>query len=502
MDNKVRFVAVSNRLPISLRKMGETWTVRPGTGGLVTALAPVLRNRGGLWIGWPGAGGGQELRELVSSSSRDVGYDLIPVLLDRKEVHDYYNGFSNQIAWPLFHDLHNFCNFAPHYWYAYIHVNNKFALAIAEHTTEQDYIWVHDYHLMGVGRALKEMKVSRRTGFFLHIPFPPIETFVKLPWRAQLLQFLLEYDLIGFQTMGDRRNFIYCLQRLLPGVQISGRGPVITVTWNGRQVRVGAFAISIDYEGFLRRATASPVEKKMHDLKDRFRGQKIMLGLDRMDYTKGLKERLDSLRNALVRYPDLRGKLTLIQVLVPSRRSLREYKILKARVDRMIGEINGEFASMDWAPIQYHYRSLSDLELLAYYRAADIALITPLKDGMNLVAKEYCACTIGNEGVLILSEFAGAAAQFHTGALMVNPYDCEGTADAIYQAFSMDRPEKRRRMRKLREKIRRQDIFWWVDTFLQAAFARNLDDFPSVEEYLPDMSLEDQGDPSPIIPAE
>jgi trehalose 6-phosphate synthase len=486
----MRLIALSNRLPIALRKKGRKWEATPGTGGLVTAMAPVLRDRGGLWIGWPGAEGGPEVGKVIASSSKGTGYTLIPVFLNRKEVANYYDGFSNQIAWPLFHDLHSLCNFAPNFWYAYLLANRKFAEAVSHHSTEEDYVWVHDYHLMGVASALREMKVQRRTGFFLHIPFPPMGTFVKLPWRAQILQFLLEYDLVGFQTMGDRRHFIECLQHLLPGIRTSGRGGTVTVAYNDRKVRVGAFPISIDYEGFVRRATTPEVERHQQIIKDRFRGRTIMLGLDRMDYTKGLQERLYALRDALTRYPALRNRLTLIQVLVPSRRSLKEYKILKARIDRLIGEINGQFASMDWTPIQYHYRSLTEEELLSYYRASDIALVTPLKDGMNLVAKEFCACSVDNEGVLILSEFAGAAAQFQRGALMVNPYDYEGTADAIYEAFSMERAEKRRRMRKLRESVRRQNIFWWVDSFLQAAFARHLDDFPPAGEYIPDMSLE------------
>ncbi len=488
MTPKTRLIALSNRLPVVAQRKDDSWTVSPGTGGLVTALAPVLKNRGGIWIGWPGAHGGEELSRVISTSSSDVGYTLVPVLLNRREISDYYDGFSNQIAWPLFHELHTYCHFDPKYWYAYQIANRKFAQAVARCTTAQDYIWVHDYHLIGVGQALREMNVTRRTGFFLHVPFPPMNTFVKLPWRAQLLQSMLEYDLVGFQTMGDRRNFIDCLQRLLPGVRASGRGPVITVTYEGRSVRVGTFPISIDYEGFLKRASSPEVERGAQMIRERFRGQKIILGLDRMDYTKGLKERLYALRNALTRYPETRRQLTLIQVLVPSRRSIAEYRSLKARIDRLIGEINGQFSRMDWAPIQYHYRTLSDGELLSYYRAADIALITPLKDGMNLVAKEYCACTVGNEGILILSEFAGAAAQFQNSALMVNPYDREGVADAIHTAFTMERSEKRRRMRKLRESVRRQNIFWWVESFLQAAFAKHLDDFPPVEEYVPDMS--------------
>jgi trehalose 6-phosphate synthase len=491
MTRNMRLIALSNRLPIAAQKRGGKWEVTRGTGGLVTAMAPVLRNRGGTWIGWPGAKGGQDLARVVSSSSQGSGYTLIPVMLTGSEVADFYDGFSNQIAWPLFHELHTYCRFSPRYWYGYLLVNSKFAQIVAENSGEKDYIWVHDYHLMGVGQALKEMGVRRRTGFFLHIPFPPMNTFIKLPWRSQLLNSLLDYDLVGFQTMGDRRNFLDCLQRLIPGIRISGRGPVITVTHRNRSMRVGTFPISIDYQGFKRRASTVKVERGVQTIRDRFQGQKIMLGLDRMDYTKGLDERLHALREALTRYPELRRRLTLVQALVPSRRSLPEYQGLKARIDRLIGEINGQFSYMDWAPVQYYYRPLSEEELLSYYRASDIALVTPLKDGMNLVAKEYCACKIKNDGVLILSEFAGAAAQFQKGALMVNPYDREGMAEAIHAAFTMAPADRQLRMRKLRESVRKQNIFWWVDSFLQAAFTRNLNDFPAVEEYIPNMSREE-----------
>lgn len=490
MKDKTRLIALSNRLPVALHREEGTWRVLPGTGGLVTALAPALRNRGGLWVGWPGTDSRPEIDRLLASASRGAGYELIPVSLTKADIAGYYDGFSNRTAWPLFHDLQSFCTFSPNYWYSYLTVNRKFAEKTLACSSEDDYIWIHDYHLMGVASAIRDMGQRRRTGFFLHIPFPPLDIFVKLPWRAQVLQFLLEHDLVGFQTLGDRRNFLECLQRLLPGIRTRGRGPVVTVQHEGGEVRVGAFPISIDYDGFLGRAASPEVEGSYHAIKDAFSGKKIIFGLDRMDYTKGLPERLRGFRNALVRYPDLRGRVTLVQNLVPSRRSLKEYKILKARIERLVSEINGEFANMEWTPIQYHFRTLTDIELLSYYRAADIALITPLKDGMNLVAKEYCTCTIRNEGVLILSEFAGAAAQFQNQALLVNPYDSEGTADAIYQAFTMDRSEKRRRMRKMRESVRRQNIYWWVNSFLQAAFARHLEDFPPVDEYIPDMNVE------------
>jgi trehalose 6-phosphate synthase len=455
-------------------------------------MAPVLRDRGGLWIGWPGISEKVDFDTVLGGASLTTGYDLIPVEMDEEEVTNYYEGFSNQIIWPLFHDMQSHCTFDPEFWYSYIRVNTKFAERILKHTSDEDYIWVHDYHLFHVGKFLRERGRSHRIGFFLHIPFPPMDIFVRLPWRMEILEALMEYDLVGFQTFRDRKNFLDCLQRFYPAARVTGRGTVVQVALEDRVVRVGYFPISIDYRSFVEGTSSDGTVQWYESLKEKFRDYSVILGVDRMDFTKGLQERLEGYRNALERYPDLREKVTLTQVLVPSRHSLTSYQILKARIDRLIGEINGQFATLGWDPIHYHYRSLDHDELLALYHIADIALVTPLKDGMNLVAKEYCACSLQNNGVLILSEFAGAAAELHRGALLVNPHDFEGIADALYYAFTMDYDEKQSRMKKMRKIIRRRDIFRWVDSFLQAAFARNLNDFPPVkEEYVPGISGED-----------
>lgn len=455
-------------------------------------MAPVLRDRGGLWIGWPGTARPSDVSALLEEASRSTGYDLVPVEMDEKEVAGFYEGFANQVIWPLFHDMQSHCNFDPEYWYTYLQVNRKFADKIIEHTSEKEYIWIHDYHLFHVGKFLRERGMNYRTGFFLHIPFPPMDIFVRLPWRRKLLEALMEYDLVGFQTFRDRRNFLDCLQRYYPEVRISGRGTTVQIHFKDRILRVGYFPISIDYRSFAEGTNSEKAIKRYRNLKEKFQDHTVILGVDRMDFTKGLKERLEGYRNALERYPEMREKVILTQVLVPSRRTLPNYQILKANIDRLIGEINGEFATLGWDPIHYHYRNLKQDELMALYHLADIALVTPLKDGMNLVAKEYCACSLHNNGVLILSEFAGAAAELHSGALLVNPHDFEGIADAIHYAANMDWEEKRSRMKKMRNAIRRRDIFWWVDSFLQAAFAKNLDDFqPVAEEYLPGMGRKD-----------
>lgn len=487
--NAGRLVVVSNRLPFILTRSAGRWILRPGAGGLVSALAPVLRNRGGVWIGWPGLADNEvpALDDILASATEDSGYTLKAVGLTVEEKEKFYQGFSNEIIWPLFHDLQSHCNFDPTYWRAYEEVNRKFADVIARNVIDGDFIWVHDYHLVNVAKELRLLGLKARTAFFLHIPFPPLDIFLKLPWRFQMMHALLEYDLIGFQTLRDRRNFIQCIRTLVPDIQLTGKGQVISARMGEREVRLGAFAIGIDYNDFAKRAAADDVGDRVHSLHQDLRDRQIILGVDRLDYTKGICNRFEAFRNLLTRYPELHQRVTLIQVVVPSREDIPRYHHLKMEIERTVGEINGQFTQSGWVPIHYIFRSLSRLELLAYYRAASIALVTPLKDGMNLVAKEFCAANIEEEGVLILSEFAGAAAQLQKGALLVNPYNVEGVADAMYRAFTMNKTERHSRMRKLRRATREYDIFWWVDSFLRAAIAKDLSDFPLPEEYIPQL---------------
>lgn len=485
----IRLVVVSNRLPVIIEQHGDKGEIRRGAGGLVTALAPILKNRGGLWIGWPGTSETLDLGEMLDTASQETGYSLRPVMLTEEDIANFYYGFSNEIMWPLFHDLQTRCNFVPEYWYQYLEVNRKFAQVIAQHTGKNDYIWVHDYHLMHVAHMLRINRTKQKIGFFLHIPFPPMDIFLKLPWRAQILRALLEYDLVGFQTLRDRRNFIQCVQTLIPDAHVRGKGQVITVTVPGRTVRVASFPISIDFKDFAQQAASKNVSECAWYFHEDLPDRQIFLSVDRLDYTKGIPERLEAIRNALLRFPDMRGKATFCQVVVPSREEVPEYQALKAQIEQLVGEINGQFTKPAWAPIHYIYRCLERDELLAYYRAAESVLVTPLKDGMNLVAKEYCACDIEGNGVIVLSEFAGAAAQLQKGALLVNPYDVEGVADAIYRAFTMKKDERRRRMKKLRQSIRKHDIFWWLDSFLSAAFTKHLNDFPLLDEYVPQIEM-------------
>jgi trehalose 6-phosphate synthase len=493
LSRSTRLLVVSNRLPVVLAKSGGTWTLKPGTGGLVSALAPALSHRGGLWVGWPGLpleeGGAWE--KVLAEDYRGRDYDLVPVLLAEDEVKGFYDGFSNGILWPLFHDLLGRCDFNPSFWYSYLTVNRKFARAVLENSDPEDFIWVQDYQLIHVAQALREQtEERRRMGFFLHIPFPPLDIFVKLPWRAQILNALLAYDLIGFQTARDSRNFLTCLRHLAPEITLLDDEPLAQARIGHHTVHVGTFPIGIDAQSYESAARSDEVAQCVTDLRSRLGPAQVIIGVDRLDYTKGLPERLEAFRNALQRYPEMREQAILYQIVVPSRETVPEYQALKAHVERLVGEINGELSTAGWVPVQYHYKSLARRDLLALYRMAGAAFVTSIKDGMNLVAKEFCACQVDGCGVLILSEFAGAAAQLQGGALLVNPHDIEGMADALHQAFMMQGDEKRRRMEGMRRIVREEDIFWWVDNFLKAALGSVPESFRTPKEYFPPLVLD------------
>lgn len=464
MQSDKRLILVSNRLPVSITEgpMGPVLT--PSSGGLVTALRPLLHESKGFWVGGTGAHGGPEIEDLFSKDT-DQGGHLVPVLLSEEERKHFYCGFSNEIVWPLFHDLQSRCNFDPVYWKAYVGVNEKFAETVAQVATEDSIVWVHDYHLMLLGTALRRLGVTAKVAFFQHIPFPPADIFEKLPWRSEILRALFDFDVVGFQTPRDERNFASCVRRLLPEIELHRNADRLEAKLGDRTSVVRSYPIGIDFEEFSHEANRPQVRQRASEIRLDAIGSQIILGVDRLDYTKGIPERLRAFQHLLASHPELHHKLVLIQVVVPSREDIPKYQELKNDIERLISQINGEFSESSWVPVHYIHRHLERPELLALYRAADIALITPLKDGMNLVAKEFCATQIGDEGVLVLSEFAGAAGQLRRGAVLVNPYDTEKVADAIYQAFHMSPRERKIRMRKMRRKLRREDVFRWCDRF-------------------------------------
>jgi alpha,alpha-trehalose-phosphate synthase [UDP-forming] len=467
-DIKGRVINVSNRLPVLIRKHAGGARIERSSGGLATALEAGWRGEAGVWIGWAGTPPSQHVEPLLAKASQGRSYTLQSVTLTEEEISKFYSGFANEIIWPLFHDMPSRCNFEPEYWEMYQRVNRKFGSIAAQTASQEDFVWVHDYHLMLAGEAMRQAGMCARMGFFLHIPFPSPDIFEKLPWKRHILNALLEFDTIGFQSDRDRSNFVSCLERLLPGVSIERGSPLLRVGGAGHWSVVGTFPIGIDFEGFSQQAARPEIESRSADIRRCLSEDVLILGVDRLDYTKGIPERLKSYRLLLRRYPELRSQITLVQVVVPSREDIPNYKHLRRELELLVSEINGEFTQPGWVPVHYLHRNLGRDELLAYYRAADIGLVTPLKDGMNLVAKEFCAAQVDERGVLIVSEFAGAAPELRYGAILVNPNDFAEVAQALYDAAYMTIDEKHTRMRLLRQIVKDHSVQRWIRSFLQA----------------------------------
>jgi trehalose 6-phosphate synthase/phosphatase len=448
-------VVVSNRLPITIASHGGRLTLHRSSGGLVSALEPVLERRGGTWVGWPGA----PLRPGVPLPDTQATYAIVPISLSRGEVQGFYHGFANATLWPLFHGFPTRAHFDRTGWDAYARVNQRFGEAAAAAASDADLVWVHDYQLMLAPLMVRERRGAARLAFFLHIPFPPFDVFRLLPWDRELLRGLLACDLIGFHSQGYVRNFLDSAERLL-GVRVDRDAQL--VEYAGRTVRVGAFPLGIDFDLYEARARAAPAADAPP--------VRVVLGVDRLDYTKGIPERLRAFERLLELHPQHREHVMLLQLAVPSRSEVPEYRRLKREIDELVGRINGRFGTPSWAPIHYLHRGTSPDHLVALYRDAHVALVTPLRDGMNLVAKEYVACQVGDPGVLVLSRFAGASETMRE-ALLVNPYNLDSTAAALHRALTMDESERRSRMAALRWRERRHNVYAWVDEFLAAAGA-------------------------------
>jgi trehalose 6-phosphate synthase len=466
-----RLIVVSNRLPVSFTEENGRVCVERSSGGLVSALEPVMNKSGGAWIGWPGSEVSTEVLHALNRHN-NTNYRLIPVSLSREEVAEYYSGCSNATLWPLFHGFPSRCRFKPSFWDTYQNVNERFADAVRAIATPRDFVWVQDYHLMTVASALLDSECRLKLGYFHHIPFPEPETFGKLPWRTEILQGLLHFNVVGFQTTQDKRNFIACLKRYLPleiGLRRIGSSCLVSAL-DGHTV-VGAFPISIDFHQFDR--CSSEDLDQAAELRQQLPAQKIFLGVDRLDYTKGIIERLSAYEVLLQEHPEFRGSTHFIQVVVPSREEVKAYSELREEIERTVSRINGEFGRVGWVPVTYLHRHLSPSELRAFYRAADVAAVTPLRDGMNLVAKEFCASRHDEGGVLILSEFAGAAEELSIGALLTNPYDVLQTAKVMERALTMPEREGMRRMRAMREQVKTHDVWRWSSAFRKTRYTES-----------------------------
>jgi trehalose 6-phosphate synthase len=465
------FVVVANRLPVDLERLPDgTTTWKRSPGGLVTALEPLLRRRSGAWVGWPG----------ITDDQADVGEEPIeqedlqlhPVSLSADDVAEYYEGFSNATLWPLYHDVIVKPIYHREWWERYVDVNRRFAEATSRAAARGATVWVQDYQLQLVPKMLRELRPDLTIGFFLHIPFPPVELFMQMPWRSEIIEGLLGADLVGFHLVGGAQNFLI-LSRRLVGANTS-RGAVGVrsrfgqVELTDRTVRVGAFPISIDSGALDQAARDRNVRRRAREIRAELGNpRKIMLGVDRLDYTKGIDVRLKAFSELLAEGRAKRDDTVLIQLATPSRERVDSYRILRNDIERQVGHINGEYAEVGHPVVHYIHRPVPREELIAFFVVADVMLVTPLRDGMNLVAKEYVACRSDLGGALVLSEFTGAAVELRQ-AYLVNPHDLEGVKDVIEAALNQPPEEGRRRMRALRRQVLAHDVDRWARSFLEA----------------------------------
>jgi trehalose 6-phosphate synthase/phosphatase len=457
-----RLVIVSNRLPVAISKRKGKVSIQPSPGGLATALRSLQTEKEVVFLGWPGyIPENQEERESIESTLRKK-HSCVPVFLTRREIDRYYYGFANRTLWPLFHYFTSYCTFEKPEWKAYQQVNQKFFDKTIRNTDTSDAFWVHDYHLMLLPNLLRTYYPQSNIGFFLHIPFPSSEVFRIFPWRTEVLEGVLGSDLVGFHTYEYARHFLSSVLRLLGHEHEFG-----AITVDDRVVMVDNFPMGVDAQNIVtllqRESTVRDIQKfqKTVETGDR----KIVLSVDRLDYSKGIPHRLKAFESFLSQHPEWRGKLVYIMLCVPSRTKVRDYALLKQDVESLVGKINGRFGSPEWMPIHYLYRSFPFERLLPLYAIADIALVTPVRDGMNLVAKEYVASRVDNSGVLILSGTAGAEAELGE-ALVVNVYSKENLIGALTQALEMSEEEQVRRMRIMRERIIDYDIHRWTRSFI------------------------------------
>ena len=454
------FVVVANRLPVDLEKLPDgTQRWKRSPGGLVTALEPMLRIREGAWVGWPG------LADVDVDPLIEDGLQLHPVRLSEQEVEEYYEGFSNGTLWPLYHDVIATPAYHRHWWQAYVRVNQRFAEAVAKVTAPGATVWIQDYQLQLLPAALRKLRPDLRIGFFLHIPFPPTELFMQLPWRREIVEGLLGADLVGFHTPGGARNFRWLAMRLVGAVAGESRGEVVL---GGHTVRLGAFPISIDSAALDRLAHTPQVQERAKQIRsDLGNPKRVILGVDRLDYTKGINVRLRAFEELLVEGRADPEDIVMIQLATPSRERVEHYQKMRNDIEQSVGRINGEYSRVGHPAVHYMHQSLRREELAAFFLAADVMLVTPLRDGMNLVAKEYVACRHDLGGVLMLSEFAGAALELKE-ALLVNPHDTDGVKNALHAALTISAEESRRRMGALRRQVMRHDVDRWARSFLDA----------------------------------
>jgi trehalose 6-phosphate synthase/phosphatase len=467
---KSRTIVVSNRLPFTVKEEAGGLQFIPSVGGLATGLSSYLEllrdhpsaSQDNLWVGWPGSTIGEERREEIRLRSLSE-FNALPVFLSEQEIEKFYQGFCNKTIWPLFHYFQVYTNYDEDHWAHYVDVNRSFCRTLLELITPEDTLWIHDYHLMLLPAMIREHSPSTTIGFFLHIPFPNFEIFRLLPrrWRREILKGLLGADLLGFHTNDYKQDFLRCVLRIL-GYD-ANMGEMIV---DDRIVRAETFPMGIDYRKYHDGAGGSAVQRERDELHKRLGKAKVILSVDRLDYTKGIDNRLEGFQTFLETYPSWRGKVVLIMIVVPSRVDLEHYEMMKNQIEGLVGKINGRFGSPDWTPIIYMFRTLTFAPHVAMYSASHVALVTPLRDGMNLIAKEYVASRPDKTGVLILSEMTGASKEL-LEAVIINPNNRSEIAEALLEALEMPEEEQIRRNTIMQQRLQRYDVVRWATDFME-----------------------------------
>lgn len=453
-------IIVSNRLPVSIEKEGEKIISKPSAGGLATGLGSIYKSGDNIWVGWPGLF--PENEQEASAVTKELTKDSMrPVFLSNEEYLNYYEGFSNSTIWPQFHYFTQYTEFNQDYWDAYVQVNEKFCEAILQYAEDGDIIWVQDYQLLLLPKLLREKLPSASIGYFHHIPFPSYEIFRMLPWRKEMLEGVLGADMIGYHTYDDMRHFLSAVSRIVGPDHEMGH-----LRHDDRIITVDALPMGIDYEKFEKAAISKETQREIKEYYASMHTKQLMLSIDRLDYSKGIPGRLKALDKFYEKYPEFQGKVSLILLVVPSRDQVESYAALKNEIELLVGRINGKYSAMNWTPVHYFYRSLPFSKLSALYSMSDVALVTPLRDGMNLVAKEFVASKLDQTGVLILSEMAGAAKELNE-AIIINPNDQDQLVEAMHEALTMPQEEQTRRITDLQDKTRRYDIHKWVKVFMK-----------------------------------
>ncbi|MFW6233817.1 MAG: bifunctional alpha,alpha-trehalose-phosphate synthase (UDP-forming)/trehalose-phosphatase [Spirochaetota bacterium] len=457
-----KIILVSNRLSVSARRSEDGFSYKPSVGGLATGLSSFFSRSDSLWVGWSGLADDTltaDERDEVKSTLRNE-HKSVAVSLSSHDLDTFYYGFCNKTIWPLFHYFPTYVDYDPVLWHSYEHVNHKFFEELRSIIEPGDYVWVHDYQLMLLPDLIREEFPNTRIGFFLHIPFPSYELFRLLPWRNELLNGLLGSDLIGFHTYDYARHFLSSVRRLLGMDNNLG-----TIQGPNRMTKVDVFPMGIDYDKYSRSSTLPEVESEIERIRQSARGRRIIFSVDRLDYSKGIPNRIQAFKRFLERYPEYHGTVELIMIVAPSRTEVESYKELKRELDELVSTINGTYGTIDWTPILYFYRTFPFERLTAIYRVADVLLVTPVRDGMNLIAKEYVAARSDYRGTVVLSETAGAEREM-SESLIVNPSDMDGIAEAIRTALELSPEEQERNNRRIHHRLSRYDVQFWARDFM------------------------------------